>query len=40
MADDIGAFWARTGLQELSGTQREALGNYPGGNGEFDDWSF
>ena len=31
---DIGAFWARTGLQELSGTQRESLGNYPGGNGD------
>ena len=31
---DIGAFWARTGLQELSGSTRELLANYPGGNGD------
>ena len=31
---DIGAFWARTGLQELSGSTRERLANYPGGNGD------
>jgi crotonobetainyl-CoA:carnitine CoA-transferase CaiB-like acyl-CoA transferase len=31
---DIGAFWARTGLQDLSGSTRELLANYPGGNGD------
>lgn len=31
---DIGAFWARSGLQELSGTTRDTLANYPGGNGD------
>jgi crotonobetainyl-CoA:carnitine CoA-transferase CaiB-like acyl-CoA transferase len=31
---DIGAFWARTGLQELSGSTRETMANYPGGNGD------
>ena len=31
---DIGAFWARTGLQELSGSTRDELANYPGGNGD------
>jgi crotonobetainyl-CoA:carnitine CoA-transferase CaiB-like acyl-CoA transferase len=31
---DIGAFWARSGMQELCGTERATLANYPGGNGD------